>query len=397
MNVSSFAASSRGRRIGLIAASAGQAQLLIHVVPKTFEGARAKHVALQSWSDSGFNQFGLTETQRLHVYDDDARSFMDDLVGRLAEKAERNRGIDHLTVESLLAQTSTPVAFRRPQAEADSPGDDSESTVVELLKLFELTGFLDLDSDAVSGADRSSPLLRPLLVRRFLDEVGRRMPQVRRGYRTVTEERGVVRGRLAAGSLARLQATGVPRLTCTYDELTESTELLRVLSTAVEAVAEGRGRPSLFPGRYAESALRSDAVVYRRALESVAPLPAREALIVGRRLRLNRLDQPWATALTLALRVLASIEAEPENAGVELDAAEISVETEKIWEQILTAALRGVEPGLQVLVPRELSAAIPSQTFDVVGDAGAGQRRHSGHGHAGLRREVQAGRGEAGP
>ena len=366
MSASSFRASSRGKRIGLIAASAGRTQALIYVAPKTFEGGRTTDVALPSWSDDALNQVGLTETQRLHVYDEAARTFMDDLVSRLTEKAEAHRGAGGAkrgSVESLLSQTSTPIAFRAPPRASDSPCEDSESEseVVELLNLLERTGFLDLDSDAVDGVDRHAPLLRPLLVRRFLDEFGRRMPQVRRGYRTVTERRGVVRGRVAASSLAQLQATGVPRLTCTYDDLTESTDLLRVLSAALEAIAEGRGRSSVFPGRYAEPVLRRDAVVYRRMFESVDPLPARSALLVGGRLRLSRLDQPWATALRLALRILASIQAEPANAGLELDAAEISVETEKIWERIVTAALKGMDPRLEVLTPRELSVAKSSQ------------------------------------
>lgn len=369
MSTSSFVASSKGKRIGFIAASAGEEQVLIHVAPKAFEGARRRDVSLTSWSDRAPNRVGLTETQRLHVYDEGARAFMDDLVGRLTDKAESQRGrrgLERGSVESLLSQTSTPVAFREPPtAEPDDSIDQSESDVVALLYLFERTGFLDLDSDAVDGVDRVSPLLRPLLVRRFLDEVGRRIPQLRRGYRTVTEHRGVVRGRVAASSLAQLRATGVPRVTCTYDELTESTDLLRVLATALEAVADGRGRSSVFPGRYAEPALRHDAVVCRRRLESVDPLPARSALLVGRRLRLNRLDQPLAVALQLALRILASIQAEPAGGGIELDAAEISVETEKIWERIVTDALKSIDPALTVLTPKEQTAANRDQMWSV--------------------------------
>lgn len=356
MSLGSFAASPGGKRVGIIAASSGRTRVLIGVVPKSFEGAPQQHVSLVSWTHEGFNRLSLAEKQRLIVHAAEASVFMENLVRRLSAKiADRrlNTSASTGTLESLLSEIPGPRSRPPESPRSSSVAEDSDERVLGLLELLTRVGFLDLDSDTIGGADASAPLLRPLLVRRFLDEVGRCLPQVRRGYRTVTEHRGVVRGRVRANSLLEMAATGVPRLRCTYDELTESTELLRIVCTALEAVADGRGRPSAFPGHYAEQVLRHDAVVYRRALGGIEPLPARTALAMAGRLRLGRLDRPWASALKLSLRILASIQAEPAHSGVDLDAAEISVETEKIWEGILTQALRTIDRGFDIRTPND--------------------------------------------
>jgi 5-methylcytosine-specific restriction endonuclease McrBC regulatory subunit McrC len=77
-------------------------------------------------------------------------------------------------------------------------------------------------------------------------------------------------------------------------------------------------------------------------MADVASTPASEALWLGRRLRLNRLDQPWAKALRLAIAVVGGHDVLAQNRGHrDIQATELSVETDKIWEWIVNAALRG--------------------------------------------------------
>ena len=149
-----------------------------------------------------------------------------------------------------------------------------------------------------------------------------------------------MRGRVESRSLARYQATGTPQLTCVYDELTESTQLLGVLCAALEAIADGEGPSSLLPAPFHELGIRHDAVRLRRLFGGVAALPYREALHAGRALRLSRLDQAWAPALRLALVLLEGLELQAGRSTFrDFRAVELSAETDKIWEWIVIPAL----------------------------------------------------------
>ncbi len=224
------------------------------------------------------------------------------------------------------------------QVEIDLP-NEREATV-DLLELLDRVDLLIPQAEDLTGATGRSALHRPLLYRKLLDEVLARMHSARRGYRGVSRTGAVIRGRVDTVSLIRHQATGDPRLRCHYDELTESTLLLGVICAALEWVAEGRGVRSPFEGRFSNENLRNDAVSLRRTLAEVNALPPSQALLVGSRLRLNRLDQPWSSALTLALHVLREQEYRPTSYGnTAAEAVELSVATNTLWERIVHHAL----------------------------------------------------------
>ena len=68
------------------------------------------------------------------------------------------------------------------------------------------------------------------------------------------------------------------------------------------------------------------------------------------RLHLGRLDRPWSDALRLAVAVLAECEPLPAETGApDVDAEELSVSTDKLWERIVAAALAraGFDQALQ--------------------------------------------------
>jgi hypothetical protein len=190
------------------------------------------------------------------------------------------------------------------------------------------------------GMSRRSPLHRPLLYRRLLDEVLALVNSARRGYRPVAAVRSAVRGRVEPSSALRYSLTGDPRLRCHYDELTESTLLLGVICAGLEWIADGHAVRSPFGGRFAQPQLRHDAVTLRRALAEVTVVAPRTALTVGPRLYLNRLDRPWATALHLTLAVLTETEHAAHSRGPRAaDAVELSIPTARLWETIVNRVL----------------------------------------------------------
>ncbi|MEV4535501.1 hypothetical protein AB0J82_16890 [Asanoa sp. NPDC049518] len=230
-----------------------------------------------------------------------------------------------------------------------TPAEQDQATVTGLLELFERLKLLNLNAQDLAGLPRRSPLHRPLLYRRLLDEVLARINSTRRGYRAVETVRSSVRGRIEPSSAMRYSVTSDPRLTCRYEELSESTILLGIVSAALEWIADGRGVKSPFPGRFAEPQLRHDAVALRRALGGVTTLPPRVALVVGSRLRLGRLDQQWSNALQLSLAILAETEHAAQNAGPQLiDPIELSIQTNELWERVVHQVLlrSGFDPVL---------------------------------------------------
>jgi len=230
----------------------------------------------------------------------------------------------------------------------------------DLLRLFDRVDLLPTSDEDMHGRLKRSPLHRPLLYRRFLREVASKISTARPSYRRVTESRTTVRGRIAPASLAAFQSGRSARLECTYAELTSSTALLEVVVTALEWVADGKGVHSLLPDAFSDVRLRHDAVGLRRAISEVRALPALEALRVGRRIHLGRLDRAWTDALRLAVTVLAEREPLPADAGApDVEAVELSVSTDKLWERIVAGALAraGFDQVLQPAhQPREMTS-----------------------------------------
>ncbi|MGI5179502.1 5-methylcytosine restriction system specificity protein McrC [Dactylosporangium sp. CA-152071] len=324
-------ASPRGARIGFTAAGSVDHQIVLSVAPKTWRPPNtATVVHVPEWPARRHHELTLYELDRLHVTAD--HPAMDALLTSCLEASRRTQQGAVRWDSSLLAPDVRP----RNLHTVRSLDGNNQHVTTDLLQLFDRLNFLAPRPESLHGASGKSPLHRPLLCRRFLDEVLARTHAIRRGYRTVVAPRIAVRGRIDASSAVRYAATGDPRLTCRYDELTESTELLGIVCAALERIADGLGMRSPFAGRFAEQQLRHDAVTLRRALSGVATVPPATALRIGPRLHLNRLDQPWVDALRLALALLAEIEFVAAEADRRFaDAIELSFPTDKIWEKIV--------------------------------------------------------------
>ncbi len=265
------------------------------------------------------------------------RETVDTMLNALLRRSATAGDEDRTRESALLRPEIAPRSWR----ETPPPSHGAERDTADLLRLFQRVELLFATSENLRGDIGRSPLHRPLACRQLLDEVERRMGQARRGYRSVVEVRSAVRGRVTAQSIARYVATGSPTLTCKFDELTESTELLGIIASSLDLIADGKGSSSRLPPPFDEQSLRSDAVRLRRAMSEVVSLPSGDAQWIGRRLRLNRLDQPLARSLRLALALLAEQEIVAKSAGHrDFQAAELSVETDKVWEWIVNAALR---------------------------------------------------------
>jgi 5-methylcytosine-specific restriction endonuclease McrBC regulatory subunit McrC len=324
-----------GARIGFSAAGGDNHQILSTVAPKAWRPDTRTVVAVPAWPAQRHHSLVLYETDRLHVTAPDPEP--ERLLTRCLEVSRRDDQQNYWD-SSLLTPDVPPKPANLRQARNLTAADDA--TVTDLLQLFTRLDLLRPRAEDLTGIPRRSPLHRPLLYRRLLDEVFALVNSTRRGYRPVTAVRSAARGRVDPSSALRYSLTGDPRLRCHYDELTESTLLLGIICAGLEWIADGHAARSPFGGRFAQTQLRHDAVTLRRALAEVTVVPPRTALSVGPRLHLNRLDQPWTTALHLTLAVLAETEHTAHSHGPRVaDAVELSVSTARLWETIVNQVL----------------------------------------------------------
>lgn len=332
-----MAAARRGTRVGFVAAGGSTHQVVITVAPKPWRPDNRRVLAVTDWPERRrHHDLVLYETNRLHVTAPEP-----ELIQTLTSCLRVSRRAD---VDGALWDSSLIAPDLEPSSQhlfdPRTPGGQDSTTVAGLLELFERLDLVAPQVPDLMGLPDRSPLHRPLLYRRFLDEVLAKVSSARRGYRAVAMTRSSVRGRIQPASAVRYAVTSDPRLTCHYEELTESTILLGIVCAALEWIADGRGVRSPFPGRYAEPQLRHDAVALRRALAGVTAVPPRAAVVMGARLRLGRLDQPWTAALQQSLAVLMENEHVAQNAGPRLaDAVELSIPTDQLWERIVHQVL----------------------------------------------------------
>ena len=329
----SLVASPMGARIGLSTASLGDQQVLVSVSPKAWRptGSRQLEVELED----GHTQLCLYETERVLLHASNAKS---QLMWNVLRGSRHDVQGSPSWDSSMLVPDVPPRGGTRLDA---LPSRNLAQETALLLRLFERVDLLGGDQPDLKGSVARSPLHQPLIYRRLLDEVARQLDSVRPAYRQVTEVRGNIRGRAVARSLARWQVGASTGIECTFSELTLSTPLLSCVCTALEWIADGRGVASVLPGQYADLRLRHDAVTLRRALSEVVAMSPSDALAVGRRLSVGRLDRAWAQSLKLSLDVVSQQEAlASANWSRPVDALELSVPTDKLWERIVHEALR---------------------------------------------------------
>ncbi len=193
------AAAPTGARVGITAAGGASRQLLITVAPKVWRPGRSRNYSVATWPAGVHHDLTLYELDRLHVEapDEDMR----ELITRMSVPPRHTQSDGDLewTAEHGLSRTFP--GSPRPRI-SGAMERCPQSATTDLLELFDR---LDLLAPRTEGLDwvpaGRSPLHLPLLYRRLLDKVIRRIHSARRGYRAVTRTGGVIRGRVDLGSL----------------------------------------------------------------------------------------------------------------------------------------------------------------------------------------------------
>lgn len=208
---------------------------------------------------------------------------------------------------------------------------------------------IDLMLIAERGRLTSSPLtfegafapslLRLLTHERLLEVVESLIFRARPRYAERSEILEIPRGRLSEQSLLLSQATGLPRVESTFDELTMDTPLLQVVASALRVVASER-----LPRKIAvlRPGLHTRAVHLLRYLSSVRLVDRERALLAAERLWVSPLDRIWEPAIDAAVPVLRDRAVIPQDGPASTEAMLVHVSTEKFWEQCLELAFESV-------------------------------------------------------
>ena len=194
-------------------------------------------------------------------------------------------------------------------------------------------------------AHRATDDLDPLALLAELDfvhELHRLQHRIRKGYVPEEDRLAAIRGRITDRGVLEYEMTSIPLLECRFDEFVEATPLFRVLVTALDVVASGTLRSTLGIGTDGLFGSGSEVhpMTMREQLRSIPSLPLPVARATAERLRLNRLQQEWQRPLDLARRILRAESVETGEATQEGSMTVWTVDTPKVWEQVLESAFK---------------------------------------------------------
>ena len=319
--------SPRGNRCGLATARCDERTLTLLVLPKCWRPRMAKITSKPPY----FLRHKLRQepSQVIAAYEGDYLRYEPGdaaLVDALLEYAQQEFG-DHESQGSteedrrspLLCPCSAPSMSLVQDAEDLVAPQATTSTeailaLALLLRRLDQTGrrerFAPTASDTSAStfttgeSERDSPVLSLLRAWEFVNLVEANILQLRRGYVSEADWLGNARGRIAAGSIVRHLATGLPSLHCHYDTFTDATPFFRAIVTAVEQVAFSI--PSLGLLSDTQLALSSGdrAMVLRRRLAHIAALDIPSAVNAVREATLGRLLRVWEPVHALCEPIL---------------------------------------------------------------------------------------------
>jgi 5-methylcytosine-specific restriction endonuclease McrBC regulatory subunit McrC len=313
-----------GRTSGIAVLAAGHTTLVVTVLPKLWrDGQRQVTDVRLSEGPTVFATVHEGDALRLHG--------SPAVVGTMATALTEAQVTDLGAAGSLLQIAHVDETDFVP---VHDPTDDQRA-LLDFLYLLDRTRFA-IGDERLSASSVMHPALRLVLHRRFVAAVEPLLRDVRPLYLDAEEDLTTPRGRLLDRSLVLHALTGWPSVLCRFDEQTYDTPLLRVVSAALHTVVHASA-----PAQLADMAvgLRSRAVVLLRALAQVQVLDRARAVHVGRTLRLSRLEHRWSDVLSLALRVLTHETAGMSTAADSIEAYELLIPTEKLWERVVAGAL----------------------------------------------------------
>lgn len=344
-------ASPQGRRTGLATASGGGGSVSVLVLPKLWnEGApryersaTGRHLSIQ-----------IHETQRLNLECSDEHAA---LLRLIADSAEPCSGSARGSRDGHTPDRLVRVSSETAQGVEGRAGAASPTKFLQLLTLalwarraagnerVSVAGSNELDSGLITRSGPSDgwpdPVVQLLHRFEYVQTVLARVREVRQGYVEMADLLHAVRGRITDRGLRDFAATRAPRIECVYDEFTDATPLYRILVSALDVVASERAGAGLSGGFDLAGEVARQAQAVRKLLATVPSVPRRQAAAAATHLRLTRLQQAWAGALLVARDILVGQPPELGSAGASHTRAHAWwIETDKLWEQILLAALQ---------------------------------------------------------
>lgn len=330
-----FKAAPRGQRSGLVVAGGSAGTVRITVLPKAW---RTGPPAVRHWE-------WASEDRELSLVLHEGDTAVVDAEKNAVQIVERAVAESYAAAERDDAGRRDPL-LRSVSLNAVGSLDDwlggvegpSVSHVLALYRRSGLGRLTALESLRHDGSPSTARLLLPLLYRDLVDELERSMRLLRRGYVAVKDELHTVRGRVLTSGLARLVATGEPRLVCEYDEFTPATRLVRVMARALDVVVQRAPSVSFSLGD--PMTLTARAVHLRRSLRAGPPLHVRTAAAWARSIRLTPLERGLRRALDLAGYVLRDEDYRPSSSDLDIPAIEVVVPTYRVWERVLYEAAR---------------------------------------------------------
>lgn len=348
----SIKAAPRGHRQGIVTGACGQYQVLIVVEPKPWGEKRSRALTwpIGTWAmelrlrELDSVTFACDHEDQVRAISAALRESKRQADREAAEQEEQDKSHSERSAEARLIVETVHESGASEEHVAAMSLDDliAGLSLRHAVDARALTG----DEETLSAGVLAHPLFRPILYRDFASEMVRLLPQVRRGYVERTEQMHTIRGRIESADLPAAAARSWLPITCTYEEFTHVTPLMRVLATALGLVTDRQGLP---PGLNASEIVQSaveDAIRARRALSDIPAWSTRAALATSRRLRLSRMDAVWTRALRSARSLLEFADAPLGGHGHhEVSAAQISWDSAAQWEALCRLLLQRAGTG----------------------------------------------------
>lgn len=182
-------------------------------------------------------------------------------------------------------------------------------------------------------------MLAPLLHQMFLDEIGKYIQKLRRGYVGKSETLNVLRGRPDSLSIGTLEEGGGSSLLCHFEDFVVATPISRVLVTALDIVTTGTWL-SHFGGKHSFAKnIQKEGLQFRRYLHSIPSYSVVQALSVLKNIRFNKLNRNLQRSVELAKSILSQQMPLFSKLKIKNDDAWFwYVDMSDVWEKILVQA-----------------------------------------------------------
>ena len=290
METFQFHISPKGKASGVISLSKDDFRVTIIVLPKFWKGKQDEK-SLHRWSrDEPHLVISTYELARIRI--EVNHNVQGELCRGLEEEAKNQEG---LSKEELLVRE-----FKDEELyELDEQNDSlNYSDLFSLCCLYNSAKYGN-DQPLLEGS-MANKVLQLFTMKKFIDELKPLLQFLRQSYLQTVERTSSLRGRITGRGMVQHMAEGSLVLECEFDEFTANIPLYRVIMTAI-TVVQNQTQTSIA----SVWNLQREAKQIRRSLNHIQSYTVNQAIQLGRRLTLNRLQQArWETPLKMALAIL---------------------------------------------------------------------------------------------